>query len=62
MIAEADAKRIAESINRARIALASDARSDLDTAMFDLNAVSQQLSEVMLSKGSAKPDAAASEA
>jgi hypothetical protein len=41
------------------MALASDKRADLDTAMFDLNGVSQQLSEVMLSKqGAGKPDAA----
>ncbi len=48
MLAEADSKKIAESINRARMALASDKRADLETAMFDLNGVSQQLSEVML--------------
>jgi len=59
MLAEADAKKISESLNRARMALASDKRADLDTAMFDLNGVSQQLSEVMLSKqGAGKSDAA----
>lgn len=42
--------RIKNVLLRARMALTNDERADLEAAMFDLNAISQQLSELMLNK------------
>ena len=47
---EKDRKRSAETLLRARMALASDTRADLETALFDLNATSRSLSELMMSR------------
>ena len=47
---ERDRKKISETLVRARVALGSDLRADLETALFDLNSISRQLSEMMLSK------------
>ena len=47
---EKDRKRSAETLLRARMALASDTRADLETALFDLNSTSRSLSELMMSR------------
>ena len=47
---EKDRKRSAETLLRARMALTSDARADLETALFDLNSTSRALSELMMSR------------
>ncbi len=47
---EKDRKRGSETLLRARMALTSDARADLETALFDLNSISRTLSEMMMSK------------
>jgi len=39
-----DRKRLADQMMRARVALASDQRADLEAALFDLNSVSRELS------------------
>ena len=46
---------------RARVALGSDLRADLETALFDLNSISRQLSEMMLSKAGGADLAAGTE-
>lgn len=53
---EKDQKRIGEALLRARTALGSELRADLEAALFDLNSVSRLLSEAMLA-GSEKPGA-----
>ena len=47
---EKDRKRTSETLLRARMALTSDARADLETALFDLNSTSRSLSELMMSR------------
>lgn len=47
-LGEKERKRIGDAILRARSALGSDLRADLETALFDLNSVSRLLSEAML--------------
>jgi molecular chaperone DnaK len=48
MLAGDDRRRVRETLIQARMALAADDRADLEAAMFDLNSVSRQLSELML--------------
>ena len=48
MLDPEDRKKIRNRILQARVALAADDRADLETAMFDLNAIARQLSELML--------------
>lgn len=45
---DAERKKIHQSFLRARMALNEDERADLEAAIFDLNAISQKLSQVML--------------
>jgi molecular chaperone DnaK len=45
-----DRKRCSETLLRARMALTSDIRADLETALFDLNSTSRALSEMMMSR------------
>ncbi len=47
---EREKKRIHQSFLRARMALNEDERSDLEAAIFDLNTISQKLSQIMLEK------------
>ena len=47
---EKQKKRIRQSFLRARMALNEDERSDLEAAIFDLNSISQKLSQIMLEK------------
>ena len=49
-LTEKDRRRATETMLRARMALTSDARADLETALFDLNSTSRTLSEMMMSK------------
>jgi len=49
-LADRDRKKISETLVRARVALGSDLRADLETALYDLNSISRQLSEMMLAK------------
>ena len=48
MLAPEERKKIRNRILQARMALAADDRADLEAAMFDLNTISRQLSELML--------------
>jgi molecular chaperone DnaK len=48
-VPEEERGRIREILLRARVALTNDNRADLEAAMYDLNAVSRQLADVMLS-------------
>ena len=48
MLDPEERKKIRNRILTARMALAGDDRADLETAMFDLNAIARQLSELML--------------
>ena len=48
MLDPEERRKIRNRILQARMALAADDRADLETAMFDLNAISRQLSELML--------------
>ena len=48
MLDPEERKKIRNRILQARMALAADDRADLETAMFDLNAIARQLSELML--------------
>ncbi len=48
MISESERKRIRDILIKARMALANDDRADLEAAMFDLNSISRELSDVML--------------
>jgi molecular chaperone DnaK len=50
MLPEGDGKRIHEMLLRARMALFNESKQELEAAMFDLNAISAQLSEVMLNR------------
>ncbi|MGE0641343.1 MAG: molecular chaperone DnaK [Thermoanaerobaculia bacterium] len=45
-----DRKRANDTMLRARMALTSDTRADLETALFDLNSTSRTLSEMMMSR------------
>jgi molecular chaperone DnaK len=49
-LADRDRKKVSETLVRARVALGSDLRADLETALYDLNSISRQLSEMMLAK------------
>ncbi len=48
MLEPEERKKIRNRILQARMALAAEDRADLETAMFDLNAIARQLSELML--------------
>ena len=48
MLNEKERKKIHQSFLRARLALNEDERADLEAAIFDLNTVSQKLSQIML--------------
>ncbi len=48
MLDPEERKRIRNQILKARMALANDDRADLETAMFDLNTIARQLSDLML--------------
>jgi molecular chaperone DnaK len=50
VIAEAESKKIHETLLKARVALGEDKRADLEAAIYDLNGISRTLSDVMLSK------------
>ncbi len=50
MLPEGDAKRIHEKLLTARMAMANEDRAEIEAAMFDLNTISQQLSDLMLSQ------------
>jgi len=50
MLQEGDAKRIHEKLLKARMAMANEERAEIEAAMFDLNSISQQLSDLMLSQ------------
>jgi len=48
VVDEREKKKIHQSFLRARMALNEDERSDLEAAVFDLNAISQKLSQIMI--------------
>ncbi|MEM6794748.1 MAG: molecular chaperone DnaK [Acidobacteriota bacterium] len=48
VLGENERKKIHQSFLRARLALNEDERADLEAAIFDLNTVSQKLSQIML--------------
>jgi molecular chaperone DnaK len=48
MLAEDERKLVRDTLLMARMALANDDRAELEAALFDLNSVSRQLSELML--------------
>ena len=48
MLSDADRKRVRDTLIQARMAVSNDDRSDLEAALFDLNSISRQLSELML--------------
>ena len=50
MLQEADAKKIHETLLKARVSLNEERKPDLEAAIFDLNNISRTLSDVMLSK------------
>ncbi len=50
-LAVAESRRLQETLTRARVALSQDERADLEAAIFDLTAVSQRVSELMLQPG-----------
>jgi molecular chaperone DnaK len=52
MLQEPDAKKIHETLLRARVSLNDEKKADLEGAIFDLNNVSRTLSDVMLSRTS----------
>jgi molecular chaperone DnaK len=45
---EKEGRKLSETLLRARMALSSDSRADLEAALFDLNSISRSLSERML--------------
>jgi molecular chaperone DnaK len=51
MLPAAEARRINETLLRARVALMNQSKADLEAATFDLNSISRILSEAMLSRG-----------
>ncbi|HPA95467.1 MAG: molecular chaperone DnaK [Acidobacteria bacterium] len=51
MLSKENAKRINETLTRARVALMNDSQAELETATFDLNSISRLLSEAMLDSG-----------
>ena len=52
---EPERKKVRDTLIRARMALANDDRADLEAAMFDLNSISRQLSELMLQNVEERP-------
>ena len=52
---EPERKKVRDTLIRARMALANDDRADLEAAMFDLNSISRQLSELMLQNVEEQP-------
>jgi len=59
-LGEKDRKKVSDILLRARVALGSESRADLETALYDLNSISRQLSEMMLAstgeKDSGRPE------
>jgi len=60
-LGDKDRKKVSDTLLRSRVALGSDTRADLETALFDLNSISRQLSEMLLAstggeKGLGKSD------
>jgi molecular chaperone DnaK len=51
MLQAEDRKRVRDTLTKARAALTSDDRVDLEAAIFDLNAISSALSDLMLGQG-----------
>ncbi len=51
-VTETENKKIHQSFLRARMALSEDERADLEAAIFDLNTISQKLSQLMLESSS----------
>ena len=49
-----DRKRVRDTLTKARAALTSDDRVDLEASIFDLNAISGELSDLMLGQGGAE--------
>jgi molecular chaperone DnaK len=49
-LADKDRRRASEVMLKARMALTSETKADLETALFDLNSTSRMLSELMMSK------------
>jgi molecular chaperone DnaK len=47
-LSETERKKVRDTLIQARMALANEDRADLEAAMFDLNSVSRQLSDLML--------------
>jgi len=47
-LGDKDRKKVSDILLRARVALGSESRADLETALYDLNSISRQLSEMML--------------
>ncbi|MBW8876327.1 MAG: molecular chaperone DnaK [Acidobacteria bacterium] len=52
MLQEADVKRIHEALLQSRMAINLEKRAELEAAIYDLNAVSRTLSDVMLTRAS----------
>jgi len=52
ILQEADTKRIHEALLQSRMALNQEQRAELEAAIYDLNAVSRTLSDVMLTRTS----------
>jgi molecular chaperone DnaK len=50
MLQESDAKKIHEALLQARMAMNNEKKAELEAAIFDLNAVSRTLSDVMLTR------------
>jgi hypothetical protein len=49
-----DRKRVRDTLTKARAALTSDDRVDLEASIFDLNSISSTLSDLMLGQGGAE--------
>jgi len=49
-LGDKERKKLSEILLHSRMALSSDSRADLETALFDLNSISRSLSEMMLSQ------------
>ncbi|MEE8278144.1 MAG: molecular chaperone DnaK, partial [Thermoanaerobaculia bacterium] len=50
ILAAAERRKVRDTLLKSRMALANDDRADLEAAMFDMNTVARQLSELMLEK------------
>jgi molecular chaperone DnaK len=50
LLQEADSKRIHQTLLKARMAMANEDRAEIEAAMYDLNSISQELSDLMLTQ------------